>query len=209
MFINFEELKQINEKLKEYPRSRLQIVTKNRNIEIIKELIDKGYQLFGENKVQEAKEKFENILTPNIELHLIGPLQTNKVKLAIQLFDTIQSIDRIKLVKEIIKQRDKTAIKTKYFFIQINIGKERQKSGIHPDDLKELYEFCNQNNVHVIGLMCIPPLDNSPEIYFKQMIEIRNRINPKLKLSMGMSSDYKIALDCESNLIRVGSRIFN
>ena len=209
MNINYDQLKKIHKTLNDFPKAKLQIVTKNRNIEIIRELIDNGYQLFGENKVQEAKEKFKNISNPNIELHLIGPLQTNKVKSAIQLFDAIQSIDRIKLVQEIIKHRNKTIFKTKSFYIQINIGKESQKSGVHPDQLAGLYEFCNKNNLHVKGLMCIPPVDNSPEIHFKQMIVLRNSLDPKLELSMGMSGDYKLALDCGSNLVRVGSRIFN
>ena len=209
MDINFDQLSQINKTLKKFPKAKLQIVTKNRNIKIIRELIDNGYQLFGENKVQEAKEKFADILKPNIELHLIGPLQTNKVKLAVQLFDTIQSIDRTKLVNEIIKCREKSIFKTRNFFIQINIGEESQKAGIYPKDLEGLYNLCDKNSLPVVGLMCIPPAGKTPEIYFNQMVLLRDSINPNLKLSMGMSSDYKAALDSGSNLIRVGSKIFN
>ena len=140
MSINFDQLNQINKILKQYPNANLQIVTKNRDAQTIKDLINSGFRLFGENKVQEAKAKFKNIFNTNLELHLIGPLQTNKVKIALELFDVIQSVDRLNLVKEIVKCREKTdQSRTKNFYIQINIGKEMQKSGVAPEDLEDLF----------------------------------------------------------------------
>tara|TARA_B100000963_G_scaffold100400_1_gene86811 strand:- start:8361 stop:8990 length:630 start_codon:yes stop_codon:yes gene_type:complete len=209
MTINYDQLSEINKTLANFPNAKLQIVTKNRDFKIVKELIDKGYHLFGENKVQEAQDKFKNIIDPNLELHLIGPLQTNKAKAALQLFDCIQSIDRAKLVNEIAKSRTKIASKTKTFFIQINIGRETQKSGVLPEDLENLYNLCVEKKLKVSGLMCIPPLEKPSKEYFQEMRHIRNNLNRKLILSMGMSDDYKISLECDSNLIRIGSRIFN
>ena len=209
MTINYDQLSEINRTLDSFPNAKLQIVTKNRDFKIIKELIDNGYNLFGENKVQEAQEKFKNFNDPNLDLHLIGPLQTNKVKLALQIFDCIQSIDRVKLVNEIAKNYSKINAKTKHFFIQINIGKESQKSGVLPDELDNLYNLCIEKKLKISGLMCIPPLNKPSEEYFQEMKYIRNNLNKKLILSMGMSDDYKISLKCDSNLIRIGSRIFN
>ncbi len=209
MTINYDQLTEINKTLASFPNAKLQIVTKNRDFKIVKELIDKGYHLFGENKVQEAQDKFKNIIDPNLELHLIGPLQTNKAKVALQIFDCIQSIDRAKLVNEIAKYRTKIAFKTKTFFIQINIGRESQKSGVLPEDLDDLYDLCVEKNLKISGLMCIPPLNKPSKEYFQEMKFLRNNLNSKLILSMGMSDDYKISLECDSNLIRIGSRIFN
>lgn len=209
MQINSEQLKEVDLKVKEYPNASLLIVTKNRPQSLVKLLISKGYNLFGENKVQEAKEKFSSLEHKNFDLHLIGPLQTNKVKLALTLFDTIQSIDRPKLIKEIAKQiNSDIKIKTNDYFIQVNIGQELQKSGVLPNEAKELYNFAISKNLKITGLMCIPPFDDEPNEYFEKMCILRDDINPKLKLSMGMSNDYEIALSINSNLVRVGSRIF-
>ncbi len=209
MQINSEQLKEVDLKVKKYPNASLLIVTKNRPQSLVKILISKGYNLFGENKVQEAKEKFSTLEQRNFNLHLIGPLQTNKVKLALTLFDTIQSIDRPKLIKEIAKQMNSDIkIKTNDYFIQVNIGQELQKSGILPNEAKELYKFAISKNLNIAGLMCIPPFDEEPREYFEKMCILRDDINPKLKLSMGMSNDYEIALSINSNLVRVGSRIF-
>ena len=209
MQINSEQLKEVDLKVKEYPNASLLIVTKNRPQSLVKLLISKGYNLFGENKVQEAKEKFSSLEHKNFDLHLIGPLQTNKVKLALTLFDTIQSIDRPKLIKEIAKQiNSDIKIKTNDYFIQVNIGQELQKSGVLPNEAKELYKFAISKNLKIAGLMCIPPFDEEPNEYFEKMCILRDDINPKLKLSMGMSNDYEIALSINSNLVRVGSRIF-
>jgi len=207
--INSKQLKEVDLKVKEYPNASLLIVTKNRPQSLVKLLISKGYNLFGENKVQEAKEKFSSLEHKNFDLHLIGPLQTNKVKLALTLFDTIQSIDRPKLIKEIAKQfNSDIKIKTNDYFIQVNIGQELQKSGVLPNEAKELYKFAISKNLKIAGLMCIPPFDEEPNEYFEKMCILRDDINPKLKLSMGMSNDYEIALSINSNLVRVGSRIF-
>ena len=209
--INFNQLSEINRNLKKYPKCSLLIVTKNRDPETIKLLIKEGYFHFGENKVQEAKKKFSIINNNNVVIHLIGPLQTNKVKSALKLFNTIQSVDRPKLVVEISKYLNSNLedkIVTRDFYIQVNIGKEDQKSGVLPNDLPELYDFSINNNLKITGLMCIPPFDHSPGIYFEEMNELKNSLNRNLKLSMGMSNDYEIALNFHSNLIRVGSKIF-
>ena len=209
MSINYDQLKDIEKNLNKFSDAKLQIVTKNQNEKIVKELISNGYYLFGENKVQEAQQKFENINDPKLELHLIGPLQTNKVKAALSLFHCIQSIDRSKLVNEIVKCNTKIKSKTKSYYIQINIGREPQKSGIYPEDLKDLYNLCIEKKLSVIGLMCIPPMDKQSKDFFNEMKSLKNKLNPNLLLSMGMSNDYKVSLECGSNLIRIGSRIFS
>ena len=209
LIINYEELDTIVEHKKEFPKASLLLVTKNRPKTLIDELINKGFKLFGENRVQEAQAKFGSISANNLSLHLIGPLQTNKTKLALNLFDTIQSLDRPKLVREISRVLKKnTTVKTKEFYIQVNIGKEEQKSGISPESVKDFYEMSISENLNIIGLMCIPPFEKNSRDYFNKMNEIKESIDTKLKLSMGMSDDYKIALECNSDLIRIGSRIF-
>ena len=209
MEINYDELKKVKTNVGEYPNASLLLVTKNRPQSLIKLLIENGHFLFGENRVQEAKEKFSNLDQNNIELHLIGPLQTNKVKSALSIFDTIQSIDRPKLVKEISKQIDSSdKIKTKNYYIQVNIGEEPQKAGTSINETRDFYQYAISENLEISGLMCIPPFEEKPNSYFKKMIELRDNINPKLKLSMGMSNDYEVALSYQSDLVRVGSRIF-
>ncbi len=211
MTVNYHNLNKILDEVKDYDLAKLLIVTKNQSSNDIHDLIDKGFKIFGENKVQEAKKKYQNLCeTKKINLHLIGPLQTNKVKDALFLFDTIQSIDREKLVDEISKFIVKeVSIKTKSFYIQINIGAEAQKSGIDKSQFTNFYKYTIDKKLNIEGLMCIPPNTRSVNEYFLEMNEIRKEINPNLKLSMGMSNDYKIALDHHSNLIRVGSLIFN
>jgi|TARA_A100001015_G_scaffold41657_1_gene45587 pyridoxal phosphate enzyme (YggS family) len=207
--INYDELEKVKTNVGEYPNASLLLVTKNRPQSLIKLLIENGHFLFGENRVQEAKEKFSNLDQNNIELHLIGPLQTNKVKSALSIFDTIQSIDRPKLVKEISKQIDSSdKIKTKNYYIQVNIGEEPQKAGTSINETRDFYQYAISENLEISGLMCIPPFEEKPHSYFKKMIELRDYINPKLKLSMGMSNDYEVALSYQSDLVRVGSRIF-
>ena len=211
MTVNYKNLEKVLIDIQDYKLTKLLIVSKNQSIDDIKDLIDKGYTIFGENKVQEAKKKFQDIdHLFKINLHLIGPLQTNKVKEALHLFDTIQSVDREKLVEEIskfIKKNDK--IKTKSFYIQINIGSEVQKSGVDKSEFKDFYHYALAKDLNIEGLMCIPPNDTNTNQYFREMNEIRKKINPTLKLSMGMSNDYQIALEHQSNLIRIGSLIFN
>jgi len=207
--INFNSLKLIENDIAQFKNVELMIVTKNRDIDIIKSLIKNNYRIFGENKVQEAKEKYESLEQINdLKLHLIGPLQTNKVKVAVNLFDNIQSIDRPKLIHEICKY-DRNQIKTKNFYIQINIGREKQKSGVLPEQLNDLYDLAIIKKLNVIGLMCIPPNNDQPEIYFEKMLELKNKLNKSLLLSMGMSDDYRKALSYSTNMLRIGSKIFN
>ena len=211
MTINFKILDQIKSNLKKFDKADLLIVSKNQTSNDVQELINQGFKIFGENRVQEASKKFGNIVNiEKIELHLIGPLQTNKVKDALILFNTIQSIDRKKLVDAIAKVS--TSLKNKktnYYYIQVNIGSETQKSGVSQSDVADLYRYAIDKGLKVIGFMCIPPIGSSSEIFFKEMNAIKNKINPKLFLSMGMSNDYLVALNHKSNLIRVGSLIFN
>jgi pyridoxal phosphate enzyme (YggS family) len=209
--INYNNLEKVLIDIRDYKLANLLIVTKNQSIEDIKDLISKGFTNFGENKVQEAKKKFQELNEIfNFNFHLIGPLQTNKVKDALNIFETIQSIDREKLVEEIskaLKRSDK--IKTNSFYIQINIGSESQKSGVDKSQCKEFYDYALSKDLNIQGLMCIPPNTQNANTYFREMNEIKNKLNPNLKLSMGMSNDYKSALEYNSNLIRIGSFIFN
>jgi len=208
--INFKELYNIEKALENYKKSKLLIVSKNQSFSSVKNLIKNGYNLFGENRVQEAFNKFKNLDEKSYILHLIGPLQTNKVKIALNLFHAIQSVDRKSLVLEISKQINKqNNILTKIFFIQVNIGSENQKSGVYPEHVSELYDFCFINNLKISGLMCIPPFGQDSVPYFNHMKKIRDSIDKKLILSMGMSNDYELSLKCGSNMIRIGSKIFS
>ena len=211
MTINFKILDQIKSNLKKFDKADLLIVSKNQTSNDVQELINQGFKIFGENRVQEASKKFDNIDNiEKLELHLIGPLQTNKVKDALILFNTIQSIDRKKLVDAIAKASISLKNKkTNAYYIQVNIGSEIQKSGVSQADVADLYRYAIDKGLNVIGLMCIPPMGSNSEIFFKEMNVIKNKINPKLFLSMGMSNDYLVALNHKSNLIRVGSLIFN
>ena len=189
--------------------TKLLIVTKTRSQEDINQLIKMGYSDFAENRVQEAQEKFIDILPDkDIKLNLIGPLQSNKVKQALKLFDTIQSIDREKIVNEVAKHLDISS-RTKNFYIQINIGEEPQKSGVMPSDFETFYQYCINKKLKISGIMCIPPQSEDPRPFFEKMNKIRNSINEKITLSMGMSSDYKIALDHHTDEVRIGSLIFS
>ncbi len=180
-------------------------VSKTFKIDHISHLINHGHMHFGENKVQEALEKWEEIKKKNnkIKLHLIGKLQTNKVKFAVKLFDYIHSLDSEKLAKKIASYENKNL----KIFIQVNIGDEHQKSGINANDLLEFYNYCKKLGLNIIGLMCIPPLDGDTKIYFKKMLELKKKYSFN-ELSMGMSSDYLNALDFEASFIRIGSSIF-
>ena len=210
MSVNKSNLNAIKNLLNQkFPKAKLLIVTKTRTIIEVKELIQSGVSLFGENRLQEAENKFLNIdERDNLSLHLIGPLQTNKVKKALMLFDCIQTIDRMKLIDEIVKYKDNFENRTKSFYIQVNIGSEKQKSGIEVENLPNLYNYCLKMNIQIDGLMCIPPNEENPSYFFQRMVLLRNSIDKSLKLSMGMSNDYNIALDNGSDLIRLGSYIF-
>ncbi len=183
-------------------------VSKTFKIDKISPLIDHGHIDFGENKVQEAIEKWTEIKKTNskIKLHMIGKLQTNKVKFAIKLFDYIHSVDSEKLAKKIADEQTKINKKIK-IFLQVNIGDESQKSGINKKEVKQLVSYCNEIGLDLVGLMCIPPANINPETYFDEM----NKLNKDLgftELSMGMSSDFLIAIKYSATFIRIGSSIF-
>ena len=213
MTINQSNLSLITTEIKKFEKADLLIVSKNQTQASIQALIDKGFFLFGENRIQEASIKFDEKLKDqykNLKLHLIGPLQSNKTKLALQIFDTIQTIDRKKIIDTIVETQKKlNNIRTKNFFIQINIGREPQKSGIMPEQFSDIYDYAMSNNLSIKGIMCIPPNDDKPEHYFEEMQNIKNKVNSNLYLSMGMSKDYLTALKYGANLIRVGSKIFS
>ena len=183
-------------------------VSKTFKLEKILPLIDYGHNDYGENKVQEAIEKWTLIKErkPNIKLHLIGKLQTNKVKFAIRIFDYIHSLDSIKLAKKIADEEKKQNKKTQ-LFIQVNIGNEEQKSGVDLKNLAELYNYCKELDLNVIGLMCIPPFEEDSEKYFKEMKILNKKLN-LTNLSMGMSSDYLKAIENSATHVRIGSNIF-
>ena len=183
-------------------------VSKTFKLEKILPLIDYGHIDYGENKVQEAIEKWALIKEkkPNIKLHLIGKLQTNKVKFAIKIFDYIHSLDSIKLAKKIADEEKKQNRKTQ-LFIQVNIGNEDQKSGVDLKNLTELYSYCKELDLNVIGLMCIPPFEEDSEKYFKEMKILNKKLN-LTNLSMGMSSDYLKAIENSATHVRIGSNIF-
>ena len=183
-------------------------VSKTFKMDKISPLVEHGHLDFGENKVQEAIDKWTEIKVskPNIQLHMIGKLQTNKVKFAVKLFDYIHSVDSEKLAKKIADEQLKVKRNIK-IFIQVNIGDETQKSGINIDETNNLVVFCKKLNLNVVGFMCIPPSDIDPSIYFEEMDKI-NKINNFKELSMGMSSDYIKAAQHNSTYLRIGSNIF-
>ena len=183
-------------------------VSKTFKIDHIKPLIDHGHLDFGENKVQEAIQKWSQIKieNKNIKLHLIGRLQTNKVKSALKIFDYIHSLDSKKLADKIFQQQEEQSLKAK-LFIQVNIGKEEQKSGVSENDLFDFYNYCKSLKLDILGLMCIPPFNEDSTKYFIRMRELSTKIGLN-ELSMGMSSDYLNAIENGSSFIRVGSNIF-
>ena len=183
-------------------------VSKTFPIENILPLIEYGHLHYGENKVQEALDKWSGIKNENhsIQLHLIGRLQTNKVKVALKIFDYIHSLDSEKLANKIADEQAKQGKKPK-IFIQVNIGNENQKSGINKERLSDFYKFCKNLNLDIIGTMCIPPNDDNTEKYFIEMSKINQELNFK-ELSMGMSGDYLEAIKNNATYIRVGSKIF-
>ena len=175
----------------------------------INPLIENGQIHFGENKVQEAVDKWSDIkkLNKNLKLHMIGKLQTNKVKYVVPLFDYIHSLDNIKLAEKIASEQIKKNKNLK-IFIQVNIGNESQKSGINISDLKNFYEKCTKElNLKIVGLMCLPPQHGLVKNYFDEMVELKKILNVE-DLSMGMSEDYLEAIACGATYIRIGSKIF-
>ena len=183
-------------------------VSKTFPIENILPLIDHGHLHYGENKVQEALDKWTDIKNQNnnIKLHLIGRLQSNKVKFALKIFDYIHSLDSEKLANKIADEQEKQGKKPK-IFIQVNIGNEDQKSGIKKENLINFYNFCKNLNLDIIGTMCIPPNDEKTANYFFEMKQINQDLNFK-ELSMGMSGDYQEAIQNKATFVRIGSKIF-
>jgi len=203
--------KQIKSKVKDlniikFPK--IIAVSKTFKLSQIMPIIEYGHCDFGENKVQEALEKWSIIKekNKNIKLHLIGKLQTNKVKSAVRIFDYIHSVDNERLAKKIVEEQKKISKKIK-IFLQVNIGNESQKSGINKNDIKDLVLYCNKIELNVIGLMCIPPANIDPEDCFREM-ERLNKVLGLTELSMGMSSDFLEAIKYSSTYVRVGSAIF-
>ena len=208
-FTNIQNsIKENQEKTNNKNNINIIAVSKTFEISHINPLIDYGHTDFGENKVQEAIEKWSDIKlkNQNLSLHLVGKLQTNKTKLALKIFDYIHSLDSEKLANKISEEQKKIDKKPK-LFIQVNIGNEDQKSGVNPNKLKSFYKYCLDKDLDVIGTMCLPPISEDPEKYFMRM----NYLNKDLglnELSMGMSADYIPAIDNNATFIRVGSKIF-
>ena len=171
-------------------------------------LIEYGHCEFGENKVQEAQKKWPKLKekNKNLKLHMLGKLQTNKVKNALEIFDYLHSLDSLKLANKISKEIHKNSKKIK-IFIQINLGGEKQKSGIEPSDLEEFYKHCLELKLDVIGTMCIPPENQDPKPFFKDLLQLNQKIN-LTEISMGMTNDYLNALEYNSTFLRIGTDIF-
>ena len=201
----------INRKIEEQKinlKPKVIAVSKTFKLEKILPLIDYGHLDYGENKVQEAVDKWSEIklIKQNIKLHLIGTLQTNKVKHAIKIFDYIHSVDSMKLAQKIADEQHKQNKNVK-LFIQLNIGDEEQKSGVNVDQIDDLITFSKKLNLNIVGLMCIPPVNKEPDKYFKEIKDLNNKFNLP-EISMGMSSDYLKAVENSSTYLRIGSSIF-
>ena len=193
----------------ELNRIKIIAVSKTFPIDEILPLINHGQIHFGENKVQEAIEKWQEIKQDfkHLQLHMIGKLQSNKVKFVVPLFDYIHSLDSLKLAKKIAVEQNKIKKRLK-IFIQINIGNEEQKSGIDEGDLEEFYKKCaNELELNIVGLMCLPPKNNNTKEYFIKMKNLAQKINVK-ELSMGMSNDYLDAAKHGATYLRIGSKVF-
>jgi pyridoxal phosphate enzyme (YggS family) len=210
MNMNFlYNFKTIKNEIKNYSNKvNLIVVTKNQNFEKINHLIIEGHKDFGENKVQEAQFKYRDYLKNNsdIRLHFIGKLQSNKIKGIGEFFQFIHSLDSVKNAELLAKEEIRSSKKLKYF-IQVNIAKEIQKSGIQEEDLNELITFCRKVDLNVIGLMCIPPVIGNSSVLFKRLQYLSSNYSLK-ELSMGMSNDYKDAISNGATYVRIGSSIF-
>jgi len=206
---NAKKFNQIKDFLKKTGKSaKIIAISKNHPIDSVLEAINSGVYIFGENRVQEAQEKFQKLKQNNtkIELHLTGPLQSNKVKTAISLFDVFHTLDREKIAREFSKH--KTLLENKKLFLQINTGKEKTKSGIYPEDTKDFLFFLkNEMKLSICGLMCIPPVDEDPISHFTILRSLANE-NKVNELSIGMSDDYEKALQFNPTYIRLGTILF-
>ena len=193
---------------KNHKKSQIIAISKNHPRESVIQALNSGVRIFGENRVMEAKDKFLGLKTeyPQIELHLTGPLQSNKVKIAVNLFDVFHTLDREKIANEFSKYLN--ILKNKKIFVQVNTGEEKTKSGILPKDLKNFLNYCiYEKGLNIYGLMCIPPIDENPKTHFKllQTMSKENNIN---ELSIGMSSDYSDAIEFNPAYIRLGTILF-
>ena len=214
MHKNIDNLEGIKNKLKQLkldiPQTpKIIAVSKTFSVENILPLVEYGHDHFGENKVQEALEKWPKIKEsyPKLKLHMVGKIQSNKVKFLLPVFDYLHSLDNIKVAEKIFLEENKNNKKLK-IFIQINIGNEPQKSGINIEDLDEFYLTCvNEFNLNIVGLMCLPPSPKDPKEYFILLNKISQKLNLK-ELSMGMSNDYLDAAQCGATYLRIGSKIF-
>ena len=206
---NVKKFNEINDFLKKSTNSaKIIAISKNHPLESVLDAINSGVYIFGENRVQEAKDKFQTIKqkNPKIELHLTGPLQSNKVKTAISLFDVFHTLDREKIAREFSKNLE--SLVNKKIFLQVNTGKEKTKSGIFPDDVKDFLFFLkDEMKLYINGLMCIPPIDEDPSYHFSKLkiLANENKIN---ELSIGMSNDYEKALQFNPTYIRLGTILF-
>ena len=188
--------------------AKIVAISKNHPLESVLKAIDSGVYIFGENRVQEAQDKFHRIKqnNPKIELHLTGPLQSNKVKTAISLFDVFHTLDREKIAREFSKHPE--SLINKKFFLQVNTGKEKSKSGIFPEDVKDFLFFLkDEMKLNIQGLMCIPPINEEPLYHFSKLKNLANE-NKINELSIGMSDDYEKALQFEPTYIRLGTILF-
>ena len=188
--------------------SKIIAISKTFSLDKIMPLIDYGHYEYGENKVQEALDKWGQIKIekPELKLHLVGKLQTNKVKFALKIFDFIHSVDNKKLAKKIYDEQLNQTRKVK-IFLQVNLGEEKQKSGVLKNDLNDLYNYCKDLKLDVIGLMCIPPFNSDPNPFFQELRNLNKNLNLE-ELSMGMSSDYLKAVENQSTYLRIGTAIF-
>ena len=206
---NIEKYNKIRELIvKKGKNTKIIAISKNHRKQVVDDAISGGIRIFGENRVQEAKNKFDSIISRKelTELHLTGPLQTNKVKQALDIFNVFHTLDREKLLIELSKHPDKT--KDKYFFIQVNTGKELSKSGVFPEDTKRFVSQCNAYGINnVLGLMCIPPINESPKKHFQLLSNLSKDLGIN-GLSIGMSSDYLEALEYNPMYIRLGTALF-
>lgn len=191
-----------------HPTARLVAVSKGHDREKITNALAAGHRIFGENRVQEAQAKWPDLKKrfPDVELHLIGPLQTNKVKDAVALFDVIETLDRPKLARKLLGEFEKTGRRVK-LFIQVNTGEEPQKAGVSPGDLEGFSRQCRDLGLEISGLMCIPPFDEEPAMHFALLKKLGEKLGLK-EISMGMTGDYEIAAALGATQVRVGTAVF-
>jgi PLP dependent protein len=205
---SFEKYKKIKENIDILGKeTKIIAISKNHSLKEVEKAISCGLDIFGENRVQEAKFKFEDIkkTNPNIKLHLTGPLQTNKIKQALHLFDVFHTVDREKLLKELVKFPQ--SIEEKSFFVQINTGKEISKSGVFPEDTKKFLNLCKTYELNIDGLMCIPPITESPAKHYQIITDLTEEFGLG-RPSIGMSGDYLQALDFDPKYVRLGTVLF-